>query len=99
MNRFFSIMLAVLGLGISGFAAAETAVAVVTAVADAASAAVPAAEIVPTVHKGDVAWMMTATLLVVFMAVPGLALFYGGLVRAKNMLSVLMQVMVVFSLI
>jgi Amt family ammonium transporter len=99
MNRFFSIMLAVLGLGISGFAAAETAVAVVTAVADAASATVPAAEIVPTVHKGDVAWMMTATLLVVFMAVPGLALFYGGLVRAKNMLSVLMQVMVVFSLI
>jgi ammonium transporter, Amt family len=39
--------------------------------------------------------MMTATLLVVFMAVPGLALFYGGLVRSKNMLSVLMQVMVV----
>ncbi|MDP3032505.1 MAG: ammonium transporter [Rhodocyclaceae bacterium] len=99
MNRFFTIMLAVLGLGISGFAAAETAAAVVTAAADAASAAVPAAEIVPTVHKGDVAWMMTATLLVVFMAVPGLALFYGGLVRAKNMLSVLMQVMVVFSLI
>ena len=51
------------------------------------------------VHKGDVAWMLTATLLVIFMAVPGLALFYGGLVRAKNMLSVLMQVMVVFSLI
>ena len=50
------------------------------------------------VDKGDVAWLMTATLLVVFMAVPGLALFYGGLVRAKNMLSVLMQVMVVFSL-
>ncbi|RVT51775.1 ammonium transporter [Rubrivivax albus] len=50
-------------------------------------------------HKGDVAWMMTATLLVIFMAVPGLALFYGGLVRSKNMLSVLMQVLVVFSLI
>ncbi len=53
----------------------------------------------PAVHKGDVAWMMTATLLVVFMALPGLALFYGGLVRRKNMLSVLMQVMVVFSLV
>ncbi len=52
-----------------------------------------------TVNKGDVAWMLVATLLVVFMAVPGLALFYGGLVRAKNMLSVLMQVLVVFSLI
>ncbi|QID19407.1 ammonium transporter [Nitrogeniibacter mangrovi] len=50
------------------------------------------------VDKGDVAWLMTATLLVTFMAVPGLALFYGGLVRSKNMLSVLMQVMVVFSL-
>ena len=50
------------------------------------------------VDKGDVAWLLVATLLVVFMAVPGLALFYGGLVRSKNMLSVLMQVMVVFSL-
>ncbi|WP_415184259.1 ammonium transporter [Phaeovulum sp.] len=44
-----------------------------------------------TVNKGDVAWMMTATLLVLFMIIPGLALFYGGLVRSKNMLSVLMQ--------
>jgi len=51
------------------------------------------------VNKGDVAWMMTATVLVVAMTIPGLALFYGGLVRAKNMLSVLMQVFVVFSLI
>jgi Amt family ammonium transporter len=53
----------------------------------------------PIVDKGDVAWMMTATVLVVLMVLPGLALFYGGLVRAKNMLSVLMQVMVVFALI
>ena len=53
----------------------------------------------PIVDKGDVAWMMTSTVLVVLMVLPGLALFYGGLVRAKNMLSVLMQVMVVFSLI
>ncbi|MFC4668992.1 ammonium transporter [Seohaeicola nanhaiensis] len=44
-----------------------------------------------TMDKGDVAWMMTATLLVLFMLLPGLALFYGGLVRSKNMLSVLMQ--------
>ncbi len=50
------------------------------------------------VNKGDVAWIMTSTLLVLMMALPGLALFYGGLVRAKNMLSVLMQVMTVFSL-
>ena len=49
-------------------------------------------------QKGDIAWM-TSTLLVILMTMPGLALFYGGLVRSKNMLSVLMQVMVVFSLI
>ena len=53
----------------------------------------------PSINKGDTAWMFVATLLVVMMVVPGLALFYGGLVRAKNMLSVLMQVMMVFSLI
>ncbi|MFZ9439505.1 MAG: ammonium transporter, partial [Hylemonella sp.] len=47
----------------------------------------------------DTTWMMVATLLVIMMAIPGLALFYGGLVRSKNMLSVLMQVMVTFSLI
>jgi Amt family ammonium transporter len=46
----------------------------------------------PTPEKGDVAWMMTATALVLAMIIPGLGLFYGGLVRAKNMLSVLMQV-------
>ena len=50
-----------------------------------------AAEAAPVIDKGDVAWMMTATILVLFMIVPGLALFYGGLVRTKNMLSVLMQ--------
>ncbi len=53
----------------------------------------------PSFNKGDVAWMTVATLLVVLMIVPGLALFYGGLVRSKNMLSVLMQVFAVFSLI
>ena len=50
-------------------------------------------------NKGDTAWMMVATILVILMVLPGLALFYGGLVRSKNMLSVLMQVMVTFSLI
>ena len=53
----------------------------------------------PVPDKGDTAWMLVSTLLVVLMTVPGLALFYGGLVRAKNILSVLMQVMVGFSLI
>ena len=55
--------------------------------------------VVPVVDKGDVAWMLTSTLLVLLMTVPGLALFYGGLVRSKNVLSVLMQVMTVFSLL
>ena len=72
--------------------AASAAVAQVTEVAAAAVAEVP----VP--NKGDTAWMMVSTLLVILMTVPGLALFYGGLVRSKNMLSILMQVMVVFSL-
>ena len=53
----------------------------------------------PSINKGDTAWMFVATLLVIMMSIPGLALFYGGLVRAKNMLSVLMQVFMVFSLI
>jgi Amt family ammonium transporter len=53
----------------------------------------------PVPNKGDTAWMLTCTALVLLMSVPALALFYGGLVRSKNMLSVLMQVFVVFSLI
>ncbi|MES2228055.1 MAG: ammonium transporter [Pseudomonadota bacterium] len=71
------------------------------AAADAASAAsAPAAAAsIPVANKGDVSWMIVATLLVIMMTVPGLALFYGGLVRSKNMLSVLMQVMVTFSMI
>lgn len=52
----------------------------------------------PVPDKGDTAWMIVATLLVALMTIPGLALFYGGLVRTKNMLSVLMQVFTVFSL-
>ena len=52
----------------------------------------------PVPNKGDTAWMIVATLLVSLMTIPGLALFYGGLVRTKNMLSVLMQVFTVFSL-
>ncbi|MEM5345028.1 ammonium transporter [Paraburkholderia azotifigens] len=53
----------------------------------------------PVPNKGDTAWMIVATLLVVMMAAPGLGLFYGGMVRAKNMLSVLMQTLVVFCLL
>ena len=68
-----------------------TLVAFAPVLARAADASLPA--------KGDTAWMLTATALVLLMSVPALALFYGGLVRSKNMLSVLMQVFVGFSLI
>ena len=104
--------LAVLGFSGASFAqaasapeaAASVAAATASAPAAAASAAAPAASAAsaapaPVANKGDVAWMIVATLLVIMMTVPGLALFYGGLVRSKNMLSVLMQVMVTFSLI
>ena len=64
----------------------------------AQEAAPAAAEVVPTPDKGDTAWMITATVLVMAMIVPGLALFYGGLVRTKNMLSVLTQIIAVASL-
>jgi Amt family ammonium transporter len=102
------------GLGaIAQTAPAEPTPAVAAPATDAAPAAAPAAaapvaaEAAPaaaeapkeTVDKGDVTWMMISTVLVILMVIPGLALFYGGLVRSKNMLSVLMQVMVVFSLI
>ena len=53
----------------------------------------------PVPNKGDTTWMLTATLVVIMMTIPGVALFYGGLVRSKNMLSVLMQVFVIFSMI
>lgn len=79
--------------------AAEAAPA---AEAPAAAEAAPAAEAAapaPTLDVGNTAFMIVATVLVILMTIPGLALFYGGLVRQKNMLSVLMQVFVVFSLI
>ncbi|MDE2404801.1 MAG: ammonium transporter [Sphingomonadales bacterium] len=89
--------------------AADTAAAVASsaasAVATASAAATPALIKAPTavqqaamVNKGDVAWMLVSALLVLMMSVPALALFYGGLVRTKNMLSVLMQVLMIVSI-
>ena len=86
---FFALLLA------GGAALAQAAAPEVAAAASAAVAAAPA----PHIDSGDTAWMLTSTLLVILMIVPGLALFYGGLARSKNMLSVLVQVFVVFSLI
>jgi Amt family ammonium transporter len=65
----------------------------------AAGVAMAADAVVPVPNKGDTAFMTISTVLVILMTIPGLALFYGGLVRSKNMLSVLMQVFVVSSLI
>ena len=101
MKKLLASLALGLGLLFGGTAAmADTApVAPVAATATAAAAAPAAAAPVAVPNKGDTAWMTVATVLVILMTIPGLALFYGGLVRSKNMLSVLMQVFVVTSLI
>ncbi|HJV73199.1 MAG TPA: ammonium transporter [Noviherbaspirillum sp.] len=83
------------GDAVAPVAPASAPAAVAAEAAEAAAA--PAAA--PTPNKGDTAWMMIATVLVILMTIPGLALFYGGLVRSKNMLSILMQVFMIFALI
>jgi Amt family ammonium transporter len=85
-------------------AVVETVEAVAVEAPVAAEAAAPAEAAAeeaaaPVPDKGDTAWMMLSTLLVILMIIPGVALFYGGLVRAKNMLSVLTQVMAIFCMI
>jgi len=80
-------------------AKAEAAPAAAPAAKEEAKEAPAEAAAAPTPNKGDTAWMTVATVLVILMVLPGLALFYGGLVRSKNVLSVLMQVMMVFSMI
>ena len=87
MNKLF----AYLAIGGGLLLSASAALAQAAPEAAAAVAAIP--------NKGDTAFMTISTLLVILMTIPGLALFYGGLVRSKNMLSVLMQVFVVSSLI
>jgi len=110
-TRLMSAGVLLFAIGMSPIASAEDAApaaaapaAEAPAAAPAAATAAPAADAapaaaVPAPNKGDTAWMIVATLLVIMMSIPGLALFYGGLVRSKNMLSVLMQVMMVFSVI
>src|SRR6185312_102754 len=79
---------AVLGLGLGLFAAA--------ALSTAAFAAAPAA---PVPDKGDTAWMLVSSALVLMMSVPGLALFYGGLSRTKNALSIFTQVFAIVAMV
>src|SRR5437868_6730517 len=88
-----------LGLGLGTLGA--LALLVSPALAQEAAAAAAAASPIPaaTVDKGDTAWLLTSGLLVLMMSVPGLALFYGGLVRSKNMLSVLTQVLMIVCMV
>ncbi|MDP2121444.1 MAG: ammonium transporter [Hoeflea sp.] len=105
MRKYLAILLTALTVGIAGGASSAWADEKPAAVAEAAApAAAPAAATeapaaAPVPNKGDNAWLMVATAFVILMSIPGLALFYGGLVRSKNMLSVLMQVFIVFSVI
>ena len=79
-------------LGLAALAAGVLISDWALAQAAAPAAPAPAAAAAPTFNKGDNAWMLTASVLVLLMTIPGLALFYGGMVRSKNMLSVLMHV-------
>ncbi len=109
MKKFLASIALGFGLLLGGTAAmaqtapaAPVAEAKATAPATAPAAAPAAAEAAAPVavpNKGDTAFMTISTVLVILMTIPGLALFYGGLVRSKNMLSVLMQVFVVSALI
>ena len=93
-------LLALLALcGAVGFATpvwAEEVAAAEGVVAEAVVAEAAEAAPAPSLSKADNAWIIVASAFVILMSVPGLALFYGGMVRSKNMLSVLMQVLVVF---
>ena len=109
MKRLFALLALVgaVAFGAPAWAEEKAAVsaapvaAAVAPAAAAADAAAPAPAAAPALvpNKGDTAWVMVCAALVILMSIPGLALFYGGLVRTKNMLSVLMQVFVIFSLI
>ena len=104
MKKFFalwSLVFLLLGLTPAAFAteSGSPAVDMGSMMAAEPVEAAPAAAPAPVPNKGDVTWMMVATILVIFMTIPGLALFYGGLVRSKNMLSVLTQVLVIFCVI
>jgi Amt family ammonium transporter len=104
MKKLFALIALVTSFAFAGAALAQDKPAAApdkpAATAPAApAAAAPAATPAPTPNKGDVAWMLMSTALVIMMSVPALALFYGGMVRSKNALSMLMQVFVVFSLV
>jgi len=86
MIHRFKTILAGVGPALGALLTASAAMA-----EEAASAAAPAAAAVPTLDTGNTAWMLTSTALVLMMTIPGLALFYGGMVRKKNILGTMMQ--------
>jgi Amt family ammonium transporter len=100
MKRLIAWLATVVCLAFTGAVLAQEKPAAMPDKPAAAEAAKPAAETAkaeaakPKVDKGDTTWMMISTALVILMTIPGLALFYGGMVRSKNTLSVLMQVFV-----
>ncbi len=92
MRCFAARLLVVLGLLVAAFSAPAFAQTTTDQPAAAATEmAAPAADETPTINAGDTAWMLTSTALVLLMTVPGLALFYGGMVRKKNVLATVMQ--------
>src|SRR6184192_2060599 len=106
MKKLMAWLSVVVAVAFAGVALAQDKPAATpdkAAAADAAKSAPDAkkeeAKPAPTPNKGDIAWMLTSTALVLMMSVPALALFYGGMVRSKNALSMLMQVFMVFSLV
>ncbi|MGZ8137000.1 MAG: ammonium transporter [Methylococcaceae bacterium] len=106
MKQLLSIFILFTLFSFAEFALAETIAPAVETATIATPAAPTVVEIAaaepvatpPSANKGDTAWMIVATVLVILMVIPGLALFYGGMVRSKNMLSILMQVFVIFSM-
>ncbi|MCZ7565866.1 MAG: ammonium transporter [Burkholderiales bacterium] len=101
MGKLFALiaLLGVVGLATPALAQEKPSEAPAAAAPAAAPAAATAVKPEPKLDSGSTAWMITASVLVIMMTIPGLALFYGGLVRAKNMLSVLMHVFVTVCLV
>ncbi len=101
MRQLFTLAALLIALGFTSGLMAEEVIraAEVVEIIETETAPAAAAEEAPTLNSGDTAWMLTSTALVLFMTIPGLALFYAGMVRTKNVLSVLMQCFAITSMI
>ncbi len=99
MKRFIVWLMMLAALAFAAPGMAQELPGDAPAATEAAAPAEAAAEEAPKLDSGDTAWVLTSTMLVILMTIPGLALFYGGLARAKNTLSVLLQVFAIFSTI